>query len=445
MAEQSLKKQLKVLTIPVFIEMALVMLLGAVDTVMLSRYSDDSVAAVGLDNQLISLVFLVYQFFSMGAAILCAQYIGAGLRKQLVQVVGMALVVNLLLGLTVSALLFFFAEQLLHLMGLRPELMGDGLVYLRLTGALSFFQALSLTFSASLRSADKVIWPMTVTGIVNVINIFGNYALIFGHWGCPQLGVEGAAIATATSRAVAMILLAIIHFRVHIPKFPLHYFRPIPWQELGKLLKIGVPAMSENISYCLSQVVITYFINQISNEALAARTYCANLITFVNLFCISITQGGDILVGHLVGQKRHQAAYVMGNYFFRWSLIITLTGSVLLALTGHSILSAFTDNIEIVTMGVWVLVVDCFLELGRTSNIFATSTLRATGDTVYPLVVGVVFQWSIAVGLAYVIGIPLGYGLVGMWIGFALDENIRGIILVRRWRSGKWRNKGFVK
>ena len=150
----TLKRQLKVLTIPVFIEMALVMLLGAVDTVMLSRYSDNSVAAVGLDNQLISLVFLVYQFFSMGAAILCAQYIGAGLRTRLVQVVGMALVVNLLVGLTVSALLFFYAEHLLLLMGLRPELMGDGLVYLRLTGALSFFQALALTFSASLRSAD---------------------------------------------------------------------------------------------------------------------------------------------------------------------------------------------------------------------------------------------------------------------------------------------------
>jgi Na+-driven multidrug efflux pump len=80
-----------VLTIPVFIEMALIMMMGAIDTVMLSRYSDNSVAAVGLDNQLISLVFLVYQFFSMGAAILCAQYIGAGLRKSLIQVVGIAL------------------------------------------------------------------------------------------------------------------------------------------------------------------------------------------------------------------------------------------------------------------------------------------------------------------------------------------------------------------
>lgn len=444
MANQSLKRQLKVLSVPVFIEIALVMLLGAVDTVMLSRYSDNSVAAVGLDNQLISLVFLVYQFFSMGAAILCAQYIGAGLRKRLVQVVGMALVVNLMLGLTVSALLFLYAEQLLRLMGLRPELMNDGLIYLRLTGALSFFQALSLTFSASLRSADKVVYPMMVTGIVNVLNIIGNYALIFGHWGFPQMGVEGAAISTATCRAVSMVLLAAIHFRVHIPQFPLSYFHPMPWQELRNLMKIGIPAMSENISYSLSQVAITYFINKISNEALATRTYCYNMIMFVYLFCVSITQGGDILVGHLVGQQRHQAAFVLGNYFFRWAMIITLTGSAFLAITGRSILSAFTDNQEIISMGIWILVIDWFLEIGRTSNIFAGSTLRATGDTIYPFVIGVIFQWSIAVGLSYVIGIPLGYGLVGMWVGFAIDENIRGIILMRRWRSGKWRTKGFV-
>ncbi len=445
MTDTSLKRQLKVLTVPVFIEMALVMMLGAVDTVMLSRYSDNSVAAVGLDNQLMSLVFLVYQFFSMGAAILCAQYIGAGLRKRLVQVVGMAIVVNFLLGLVVSALLFFYAEGLLKMMGLRPELMGDGVTYLRLTGALSFFQALSLTFSASLRSADKVVYPMVVTGIVNVFNVFGNYALIFGHWGCPQLGVEGAAIATVASRALAMVLLACIHFKVHIPRFPIHYFRPMPWQELKNLLKIGIPAMSENISYNLSQVVITIFINQISNEALAARTYCANMIMFVYLFCLSITQGGDILIGHLVGQQRHQAAYILGNYFFRWSMVITITGSIVLALSGHSLLSAFTNNQKIIQMGVWVLVVDVFLEIGRTANIFASSTLRATGDTVYPFIVGVIFQWSVAVGLSYFIGIPLGYGLVGMWIGFALDESIRGVILMRRWRSGKWKTKGFVK
>ena len=125
-------------------------------------------------------------------------------------------------------------------------------------------------------------------------------------------------------------------------------------------------------------------------------------------------------------------------------MIITLTGSALLAIFGRNIVSILTDNPDIIAMSVWVLVVDWFLEIGRTSNIFAGSTLRATGDVVYPFVVGVVFQWTIAVGLSYVIGIPLGYGLVGMWIGFALDENVRGVILLRRWRSGKWRSKGFA-
>ncbi|NLV53814.1 MAG: MATE family efflux transporter [Bacteroidales bacterium] len=442
---QTLKKQLKVLTIPVFVEMALIMMLGAVDTVMLSRYSDNSVAAVGLDNQLISLIFLVYQFFSMGAAILCAQYIGAGFKRRLVQVVGVALAINAILGVVVSILLYIYAEPALLLMGLRPELMGDGLIYLQITGAWSFFQALSLTFSASLRSADKVVYPMIVTGVVNILNIFGNYVLIFGEWGFPQLGVEGAAISTAVSRGIATIVLCIIHFKVHIPTFPLKYFRPFPWRELRHLLHIGIPAMSEEISYCLSQVVITYFINKISNEALAARTYCANMIMFTYLFCISITQGGDILVGHLVGQIRHRAAYILGNYFFRLSMVVTLSASAVLVLLGRPILEMLTDNPAIIEIGFWVLVVDWFLEVGRVSNIFACGTLRATGDAVYPVIIGIIFQWSVAVGLSYLIGIPLGFGLIGMWIGFALDENIRGIILIQRWKSLKWKTKGFVK
>ena len=103
------------------------------------------------------------------------------------------------------------------------------------------------------------------------------------------------------------------------------------------------------------------------------------------------------------------------------------------------------DNEEIITMGMWVLVIDWFLEIGRTSNIFAVGTLRATGDAIYPVIIALIFNWSIAVGVSYIIGISLGYGLVGMWVGFALDENIRGVILLRRWRSGKWRDKGFVK
>lgn len=442
--KSTLKAQLKRLTVPIFLDVTLVLLLGIFDTLMLSRYSDDAVAAVGLDNQLVSLIFLVYQFISMGAAILCAQYIGAGQRQRLVQVVGIAVMLNAVLGLLVSMWLFLDAEALLKLMGLRPELTADGLIYLRITGGLSFFQAISLALSASLRSADHTTWPMLVTLVSNVLNVVGNYALIFGHWGCPALGVEGCAWATALSRVVAMVLLVVIHTRVHISKYPLAWFLPFPWSEFRNLVKVGIPAMSEEISYCASQVVITYFINQIGNEALATRTYCFNLAMFVYLFCTSVTQGGDILVGHLVGQKRYRAAYLLGNFFLRRSMLITLCGSAVLAALGRPILSCFTTNEDILWMGSWVFVVDWFLEIGRVRNIFACGTLRAAGDVVFPVIVGVIFQWTVAVGLAYCLGIPWGFGLIGMWVGFALDENIRGIILMRRWHSKRWVGRSFA-
>ena len=178
---EPLKKQLKKLTIPIFMEIALVMLVGFVDTLMLSRYSDNAVAAVGLDNQIIALVFLVYQFVSMGAAIVCAQYHGAGLRKRLVQVVGIALVMNAVVGLVASAVLYFHAEDIVRMMGLREELVADGAAYLKITGSLSFFQSLAFAFSASLRSVDRVKGPMIVTALANAVNAVGDYVLIFGR------------------------------------------------------------------------------------------------------------------------------------------------------------------------------------------------------------------------------------------------------------------------
>lgn len=463
----SIKKNLYRLTLPIFIDIALVMLLGAVDTVMLSRFSDDAVAAVGLDNQLVSLVFLIYQFFSMGAAILCAQYFGARLRSRFIQIAGISIVVNMLLGMLLSAVMFFWAQPILTMFGLRENLMADGVTYLKITGALSFFQALSLTFSAILRSTGKTLYPMLATVAVNILNICGNYALIFGNWGCPAMGVEGAAWATAVSRVVAMFILlcfmptvwpaakvgskaacrSLKHLGVRITgkaRAFAAYFHPFPVQELKNLFYIGIPAMSEELSYSLSQVAITYFINQISTEALTTKIYCSTAITFVILFSTSIVQGGDILVGHYVGQLRYRAAYILGNYVFRTGMILTLIVATVLALCGRPLLQFLTDNEEIIALGTWIFIIDWVLNIGRVKNIFACGTLRATGDAVYPVVVGVIFQWVVAVGFAWFVGIPLGYGLIGFWLAFCLDENLRGIILMRRWHSQKWRGKSFA-
>lgn len=420
------------------------MMLGAVDTVMLSQYSDNSVAAVGVVNQLIMFAFLIFEVINIGTSVLCSQYLGAKMHKNMVQVVGVSLLLNLVFGLFVSAVLHYGATFLLTMMGLRPELMEYGVNYMQIVGAFAFFQAISLTISASLRSANKAVYPMMVTVVVNILNIIGNYSLIFGKFGMPALGVEGAAISTAFARGVSMVILFVILFRKHIPAFPLSYFRPFPLVELKNLLKIGVPSAGENMSYSFSQVVLTYFINMLGNEALTTRTYVVNIVMFVYLFAIAMAQGGAICIGHLVGEKRIRAAYLLGKYVMRISILVSLILSCIWALMGHTLFSWLTDNPEIIRLGTIILFIDVVLEVGRAINIYATNALRATGDVNYPFYVGLVVQWSVAVGCGYLFGIHWGWGLVGMWCAFVLDENLRGIIFVQRWNSLKWAKKGFV-
>lgn len=439
----SLKLELRKLVAPLVVETLLVMTLGFADTLMLSRLNDNAVAAVGMVNQILQLVLLLFTIISIGTSVLCSQYLGAGRYNRMVQVTGVSLIVNLILGLLVSGLLVVAAGSILNMMGLREALMADGKIYLQIVGGFIFLQAITNTVSASLRSANKAVYPMLVIAVTNILNIIGNYTLIFGHFGCPKLGVEGAAISTSISRGIAMVMILIIMSYKHIQSFPGRLFRPFPFKELRNLLKIGLPSAGENISFNLQQLTILYFINIISNEALATRSYVTNVVMFVYMFAICMSNGGSIVIGHLVGANKVRAAYLTGNFVWHWSAFISVCFSFICAFCGPLIMSSLTSNEEIIHLGCIIFWVDLFLEVGKSINIYATMALRSAGDVMFPFYLGVVVQWGVGVFLGWLFGIYFGWGLVGMWIAFVLDENIRGFVFVRRWNSQKWANKGF--
>jgi len=360
------------------------------------------------------------------------------------RVVGVSLIVNLIFGIVISAALFFFAAPILDAMGLRGVMYEEGLGYMRIVGAGAFVMAIAMTLSATLRANNKAYYPMLVIAIINILNVTGNYMLIFGKFGAPELGVNGAAISTVTSRAIATIILLFIVFRTTISRFPTEIFHKFPRVELQQLLRIGLPSAGEQMSYSSSQLLITYFINMLGMEAMATRTYCVNIVMFGYLFCIAIAQGGAICIGHLIGAGRQESAFILGKYVMKKSIIFTVAISLCIALSGTFIMSMLTDNPVIAGLATTILWIDLVLEFGRPTNIFACNALRAAGDVNFPFYVGVVVQWSVAVVASYYLGIVAGFGLIGMWWMFALDENIRGIIFIRRWYSDKWRNKGFT-
>ena len=435
---------LTVLAVPIFVDTLLVMMLGAADTFMLSRYSDNSVAAVALVNQLVNLVLIIFQVISMATSILCSQYVGARRRDKVLQVMGVSVLFNFLVGIVFSFFLYIRAEHLLEIMGIRPELAGEGLAYMRIVGVFVFFQAISLSAAAALRSVDKAQFPMITSALVNVINIFGNYALIFGKFGMPALGVRGAAISTVVCRALSAVLLLYFLMRKYIGKFPKGTFSPMPWSELGKLLKVGIPSAGEQMSYSFAMVVVTYFINMLGNDALATRSYGQTISMFVYLFSLAFAQGGAIVIGHLVGMKKFNAAFALGKRVLRTSVCVTFVLSFITACLGHRIFSMLTDNEWIIRMGTTVMWIDILVEVGRAVNFFGVNSLRAAGDIYYPVTIGIIVCWTVAVGCSYLFGITLHGGLAPLWCAFFLDENIRGLIFIRRWKSRKWTGKRLV-
>lgn len=439
-----LSRRLVQLSLPILVENFLVMTLGTVDTLMLSSLSDNSVAAVGMVNQLVNLVFIVFQVISLGTTILCSQYFGARLHDKVVQVVGVSLVFNFLCGLFFSLVLFVFAPQILGLMGLRAELMAEGCQYMRLVGAFAFLQAMSLAISASLRSAGLTRYPMIVAGVVNVLNIVGDWALIFGHLGMPAMGVRGAALSSVICRGISVVLLFIFLFRKQISSFPKRLFSPFPWSDMGRVLKIGVPSAGEQMSYSLSQVVITYFINMMGNEQLAVRSYVTNIVIFTFMTALSMSQGGSIEIGHLIGEHRFNAAYRLGRRVGHLSMMITMAIAIGTALAGPLIFGFLSDNGEIVRLGCAVLWADVLVEYGRAINFFGVNCLRAAGDIYFPVLTGIAICWTVSVGFSYLFGIALGGGLVALWIALGMDELTRGCIFLYRWKSRKWASKAFV-
>lgn len=439
-----LRRELLQLTIPILIETLLIMTLGAVDTFMLSRHSDASVAAVGYANQLLNFCFIIFEVINLGTSVLCSQYLGANLPEKMKTIVGVSLVVNLLFGIFVSLSLWMFATPILSALGLSGEMLREGVTYLKMVGGFAFVQAIALTLSAALRANNRPVFPMMVILVVNILNIIGDYVLIFGKWGAPALGVQGAAISTAFARTLSMVILIVITFSTIIDRFPTHVLRRWPKEEFRKLMKIGLPSAGEQFSYYCSQLVIAFFIASLGMESLAARTYCFNIIMYVYMFCIAVSHAGAIQIGHLVGAGHWHGAHLMGWYIMKIVVIWTLIFSCVIAISGNHIMNFLTDNPKIIALGTAILWIDLILEIGRPVNILFVNTLQSAGDVNYPFYVGLIVMWSIAVLAAYYLGIVAGFGILGMWWMFALDENVRGLIFIQRWRSKKWQHKGFV-
>lgn len=431
--------QLFSLTWPIFLEAVLFSIIGSVDTLMLSGYADNAVGAVGIANQIVSLFQVISNIITTGTGILCAQYIGAGRSTEDKQplILG-ALLVNGLLGAVFSIGIGAGATWLLKLMNIAPEQYGYGKEYLSIVGSFLFVQMIAVTFTVLIRSHGKTKATMVFSLIMNVANVILNYILIYGKLGFAPMGAEGAAIATVISKCLACLMSGGYLLTKVLPGIS---FRP-DWGAMGQAIKrilaFGSPAAGEQISYTLSKLVVMAMVTSLGPVAVNTYTYVNIIVSYVYLFSMALGQGTSIMVGWEAGRQGVEKAKSICQLSTNTSFLIAIGALGILSLLRNQVMDLFTDDPAIIAMGAAVILSDFVLEAGRSRNLVLVSALRAAGDVRFPLYIGLFSMWFFSVGVSFLLGLCLNWGLVGIWIGLGLDECFRAVLMQVRWSRGRW-------
>jgi putative MATE family efflux protein len=429
---------------PILVENALRTSLMSVDTFMLSRFSQDAVAAMSLVNQFAFLMQLLYTMVSIGASILITQNLGAGKRRDAGLIGIGSLVLIMAFSFVLSGVVALAAGPVIGIYRLDPRVALYARQFLTLYGGLSFFMAFNTAQASILRAWGHPRVPMMVNIIALVLTVSGNALCLFGPFGFPVLGVLGVAASTVASQVVACGLYALIFRWKKDIELPFAEIRRVPRSVYKAVLAVGVPTAAESLTYNLSQIFILSMIAGMGTQALATYGILIAVLRYVFMPGISIGSAAQIKVGYYVGAGRQSEAERRVYRYFGAGFLISLVFVIIIKLLEYPIVGLFTQDRQIVALAATILFISLAHEPGRNFNTIINPALKGAGDVRFTVVFAVASIAIIATFGSWLAGVRLGLGLIGVWCAMCADEWTRGVIMTLRWRSGAWKRMRII-
>jgi len=438
------KTPLLVLAGPMFLELLLNTMLHNVDTVMLSHYDEYAVGAVGNANTIMFMMIILFSIIATATNVVVAQYLGAKMYDSMNMIYTLSIVVNLVFGIVLSAVFCAANPFIMDFLNVSPEMRSFSMTYIYIVGGGGFLMAVSNVMLQILRCNGYTKIGMRVTFGINIVNIIGNYLFLYGPLKSLNMGVAGVAISTVAARFLAAVALIVFFYVTKTGRFSLRYLKPFPVKLLSRMIRIGLPSAGENLTYNFYQTTLLSFVNAMGNDAVNARAYCNTLISFAMIFSNASAMATQIITGHLVGAGKNDEAYKRVFRTLRTSMPITVALASLNAILCRYTMHIFTDNQNIIVLAQSIMIVDIFIETGRCLNMTFVSSLKAAGAYMFPFIAGIVCNWGLGLTTGYAVGVILGLGVAGIYIGTATDECIRGLIVMYYWYKKKWLGKSVI-
>jgi len=425
---------------PAMVELLLSTLFSMVDMIMVGRISYQALTAVGLTNHPTMLALAVFQALNVGSTALVARFIGSGDIKNAKATVRQSMVLVTILGIVVSIAGYLLSPAIITFMRAEPDVYPMSVTYLQIVSLGWLFTTISLNVGAILRGSGDTMTPMRYNLLSNLLNVVGNYVLIFGKFGFPAMGVAGAALSTTLCRGVAafLALRAIFNKNRNIGVSLKDDYR-IDKNLLERLISIGLPSAMEQFLLRLGQVFFSRAVAGLGTAVYAAHQ------TAINISSLTFTPGqafgmaATTMVGQSLGAKHPDVAEKAGLVARRMGLIIALAIAIVLFFFGYDVALLYVDDPEVARAAANALKILAIMQPMQSTQFILAGALRGAGDTRWPLYSTAIGIWGIRVVLVHVF-IAMGMGLMGAWVAQLCDQAFRAVFIYTRYKSGAWKH-----
>lgn len=435
-----LNQKILTLAIPVFFGMLSYTAIMISDTAMVGKLGEVPLAAVGFGGMVYFSIFAFLMGGSMAVQIIVARRYGEkndiGVGNALVN----AIYISITIGSFMSLLGFIYSPQIMQLLGDDPAVItyaGDYLAY-RFLGTGFFF--LSFALRGFFDGIGIVAAGMLSSITAAVTNIFLNWILIFGNLGFPEMGVRGAAIASSLSSIPSLLIMLVFFLRKDVtPFFKAQVWKP-NFEIIKELCVVGIAPAVEGTLTNLSFAGFYKIAGLISTTTLAASSVVISCMSLSFMPGIAFGIAATTILGQAMGQGKIRLAYEGTMRSATFSAIVMGTMGVVFIVFGRELLAMFTDAPSVIREGYPALCIVALVQVGDAYHMVVGSALRSSGMMYWVMFAYLIISFLVMLPLAYIFGIVLKGGSIGIWAAFFIWILLLAISFVRKFRKKEWVN-----
>lgn len=437
----SLGRAILLLSVPMVLEMIMESIFAIVDIFFVSRLGPDAVATVGITESMITIVYAIAVGLSMATTALVSRRIGEKKPEKGAEVAFQAMITGLAISFMVAWLGWFYAPELLGLMGIADDVAAEMSGYTAWMIGGNAVIMLLFIINAVFRSAGDAAISMRVLILANGLNIVLDPLFIFGIGPFPELGVTGAAVATNTGRGIAVLFqLYLLFGGKHRIKLRMEHVK-IRIRTIRELLRIAAGGFMQNLIATSSWIGLFRILSVYGNEVLAGYTIAIRIIIFAILPSWGISNAAATLVGQNLGANKPERAEKAVWFTGLVNVVLLASIGTFFVLFPSAFMGLFTGEGAVIHHGAEALRVISFGFLAYGLGMVMIQSFNGAGDTSTPTWINFFCFWLIEIPLAYSLALVMGFGEYGVFYAILSAETVMTILAVILFRRGKWKLK----